>query len=234
MSQVSKISNGSSSNSFAPNQTGQIFDDFTSYLSSNNYFIPAVVGLTAESLNGTATNPGILWLQANNVQTLYLACPFSETNDSFIFGAGTYSLNFVLNLLTLGTVSNNYTFYIGWMTASDVSNPNAPGNGVYFQYNYNVNGGKWQIVTNKGGTTTVQDSGVLVATGFNNFGININAAGTSASFFINHTQVSNSPINTNIPTIALSPSFLGIPIAGNISDVYLDLVYLSYTLNTAR
>lgn len=73
-------------------------------------------------------------------------------------------------------------------------------NGVFFRYKDDVNSGKWQAVCMASEIETAVDTGITADTSWHTFKIVINAAGTSAAFYIDGTQVSNSPITTNIPT----------------------------------
>lgn len=66
--------------------------------------------------------------------------------------------SYILTPASLADATTNYTIMAG-IGASDNS---TTGQGFRLQYNYNVNGGKWQGITNNGSSATV-DTGITVA-----------------------------------------------------------------------
>lgn len=217
----------------APSKAISDFDDFLATNNANGSKFVWDQG-PYQPINGTATNPG-LWsvnAAAGSAVAFYFGLG-QATNFPFILGGGTLSINFVHSLVALSDNTNNYTFYIG-LTDNNSGAKVTPVNGCYFSYNHAVNGGKFQINTAKAGVRTTLDSGVLATTGFINFGITVNAAGTSVAFFINGTQVTNSPIATNIPTVAIAPSITTTVAAGTTPGFILDLFYYSQTLTVSR
>lgn len=185
-------------------------------------------------VTGTATNPGqITW---NSVapgvdDSVVLG---SEPDSPFGLGAGTLSINWVINLVTLGNVTNNYTSYVGLMNGGAFSTGIViePTDGCYFKYNYNINGGNWQILTANSSTRTTTNTTTAGATGFVNFGIQINAAATSVSYTINGTVVGT--IATNIPVVDLTVGWGSHNIAGSLPLQLTDLFYYNQVLTTAR
>jgi len=222
---------------FVPNQIIQDFDDFLSISSNSSGKLNWFFGSPWEQANGTSTNPGLFQIEANTpVGTFFgLSNPDSFGTDVYpwVLGGGALSCSWVLNLVTLGNVTDNYTVYIGISDSNGSGVIFTPNNGCYFQYNYNVNGGKYQIVCNSSGITTVTDSGVLANTNFTNFTINVNAAATSVTFLINGVQV-GSPIATNIPLVPIGPNITFSYISGFLPRALLDLFYYTQTLTVAR
>ena len=80
----------------------------------------------------------------------------------FVLGSGSFNLNMVLNLVALSNASNDYTMYLGF--GNNLPSLILPTDGIWFQYNHAVNGGKWQIVTSNSSVQTVHDSGILAST----------------------------------------------------------------------
>ena len=132
------------------------------------------------------------------------------------------------DLVQLSTTLEDFTTQIGM---SD-DNGSGANNGVYFSYNQANSAGNWELITNTSGTRTVVDSGVPAAIGFNNFGIVVNASGTSASFTINGTLVGT--ITTNIPMSPLSFFYTMRTNLGFTSVNDIDLFYYTQVFNTPR
>ena len=222
---------------FVPNQIIQDFDDFLSMTNTSGK-LNWTLGSPWEQADGTSTNPGLFQIQENYNGGSFFGL---SNQDSFgtnfypwVLGGGALSCSWVLNLVTLGNVTDNYTVYIGISDSNDSGVIFTPNNGCYFQYNYNVNGGRYQIVCNSSGVTTVSDSGVLANTSFTNFTINVNASATSVSFLINGAEVSNSPIALNIPSAPIGPNVTFSYTSGVLPRALLDLFYYTQTLTVAR
>lgn len=188
----------------------------------------------ANSAAGTSTNPGQFAFDEGVSSSIGLV-GISGPNSlgPFVLGGGTYSQNFVFDLVSLSTGGNNYTIYIGLVSPLESTIGAPPTSGVYFQYNHAVNGGNWQIVCNNGVSTTA-NTATLAATGFHNYGISINATGTSAAFTINGVAVANSPIATNIPLTPVSPGIISVVNAGTLPVQLGDIFYYTQVLTAAR
>jgi hypothetical protein len=71
--------------------------------------------------------------------------------------------------------------------------------GAYFTYIDNASAGQWAAVTADGSVRTTTASGITVAAGtWYKLRVEVNAAGTSATYYIDDTLVAT--IATNIPT----------------------------------
>lgn len=111
------------------------------------------------------------------------------------FGSIAFEMEWIALTTPLSSnASNGYNFYIGFVDKEY----DPPDNGLYFQYNDLLNGGKYVCTSASGGTRTTADSGVLADTDFHKFRIMVNAAATSASYYIDDALVAT--ITTNIPT----------------------------------
>lgn len=221
---------------FQPNQTINDYDDFISYGSAVAFSKLAWTttgGGTITSANGTSTNPGLVVFSggATNGMT---STPNGGTFDPLVLGSGSLNINWVLDLVALSTNTNAYTMYIGLMDYADVSAGTPPINGCYFKYTHTVNSGDWQIVCTSASTSTTANTITVAATGFHNYGIKINAAGTAVHFYINGVEVANSPLSAHIPSVAISPGILAIQSAGSVPNMMIDLFYYSQNLNTPR
>jgi hypothetical protein len=243
MSQAGLVINsggGGGGGVFPPNQTVQDFDDFIDNNGSNagKFLWGSISGFSASPIAGTATNPGIVSIAGPNstapvANGLLLGFP-STIVSPFVLGGGSYSQNFVFNLNTLSNNTNSYTLYIGLMDYEDVVNLTSPQSGCWFQYNHTVNSGNWQIVCSNSSSQTVHNTSTTAATGFHNYGIQVNAAATSVAFTIDGVIVANSPITTNIPTSDIGPGIFIFSLAGTTADMYADLFYYTQILTTPR
>lgn len=209
---------------FDPAKYIQCYDDFLS-------FDPNWTNVNGGLAPGTATNPGQAIFNGTGTNYFYLVDP-NMNGGSILPGGGQINNNFVFDLVTLSGSGNTYTLYIGLCNNSDVSQQQAVTSGIYFQYTDTVNSGNWQIVCNNASVSTVTNTSVAASTGFHNYGISINAAGTSVEFFIDHILVGT--ITTNFPTIGTAPTCFALSSAGNVPNMILDLWYFQNTLTTPR
>ena len=220
-----------SSPPFNPAKIIQDFDDFVSGTGHFNWG-----GSSTTAFDSTATNPGILQIvaQAFPIFSAIYIGQASLTTNPFKLGGGSLNINFVFDLVTLGTALDDYTLYIGLADIQSIAFGTAPNDGCYFQYNRSVNGGNWQIVTTNSGVSTTGNTTTAASAGFHNYGIQINAAGTSVSFFIDGVQVVNSPLAANIPVATINPSIMAVPSIGSTPDMLIDLFYYTQTLTVSR
>jgi len=220
-------------NSSGPNpaSTLSLVDDFISSVYTSNRWSTSNLNT---NIVGTATHPGLnqIGFVAVGVGTGYF---LNDTAvNSFAIGGGVLTVNWVISLVTLSDVTNPYIFYSGF---TDQVSTGAPGSGVYFTYTDSVNSGNWVANCNNLGTVTSVNTAVPAITGFVNLGVSVNAAGTSATFFINGVLVAT--IGTNLPTgINLTPFVQWIDQPGytlpNLPASLIDLFYLTYSLTTPR
>ena len=149
-------------------------------------------------------------------------------------GGGQLTLQWYVKIGTLSDVTNRYNFAIGFINRVSGS----PQAGMYFQYNDSVNSGNWQIINNIGdGSPTINNTNTAADTNWHVYKIIVNAAATSVAYYIDGTQVANSPITTDIPTaIDLSPAISVISTAGTVqaSTLQVDLCTLQQVLTTPR
>lgn len=189
------------------------FDDFLRASQSNaisGFFINTNnngggSGSGANQENGSSTNPGVILLQTGTGTTGSAALSQltgSRSTGWMVVGGGTWEIEWLVKLTTLSDGTNTYTMSIGW---GDITlSSDSITNGIYFSYTDTGSSPNWKINTTSASSTTTQDSGVAASTAaYNKFKIIVNAAGTSVSFYINGTQVSNSPLTTTIPSVVV-------------------------------
>lgn len=114
---------------------------------------------------------------------------------SMTFGGGRCIITWLCKLSRLSDAGSAYTAYIGYG-----NNGTAPTAGVYFSYAHGTNGGNWVLNATDASSNTPTNSSTAADTSWHKFTIDINAAATSAEFFID--GVSQGTVASNIPQAA--------------------------------
>jgi hypothetical protein len=190
------------------------------------------VSVNASTFPATSGHPGVWALQslASTTGTASIALG-SNSSGSIFFGGGAISINWIGQLSALSDATDTYSSRNGFSDAFLTT----PSNGAYFTYTHGTNSGRWEIVTKKATATTTADSGIAADTNFHSFRIEVNAAGTSVSFYIDDVQTSNSPIATNIPVVILYPQANLVKSAGTTARAFVvDAFTLVQQLTTPR
>lgn len=215
-----------------PTNIFQAVDDFIQHSTGYGQLDWRVSGNSiTDQVDGTALHPGLIQLTNQNTNGgIYLAAG-TGTHFPFVLGNGEFTLNVVLNLVTLGTAPNDYTFRFG--LGDTLISTGTIANGVFFSYNFADNGGQWVGNCMSASVSSTSNSSIAVATGFVNLGITINAAATSVTFTVNGVQFA-SAITTNIPTTSLGPFVWWLKNAGSLPAAQIDLFYMKNTLTTTR
>lgn len=237
---------------FTPNTTLNIFDDFTgtqNIVSGTSHILSSqfpwgVIDSAASFITMTATSsnahPGLITLAAhaatasNGIILCNEAVSSATLLHTIILGGGAITLNWILNVTTLSTVTNRYIIRFGLGDPTQTTTADLT-NGVYFEYSDNENSGDWIGKTASASSRSSANSAIAADTNFHNFQITINAGATSAGFFIDGVQIANSPLATNIPSVAISPCCYYVCTAGIVTvPPIIDLFYMTQTLTTAR
>lgn len=145
--------------------------------------------------SGADDNPGLLTFSTGTTAAGRAGVGSGNT-DAFVFGTRPHVMSTAVLLVTnLSTTGEPYSMEAGFMD----NLAGAPSYAVYFTYTHSVNGGRWLCTCQNGVGSTSTDSGITVAAGtWYRLEIEINAAGSSAVFKINGSQVAN--ITSDIPT----------------------------------
>jgi hypothetical protein len=158
----------------------------------------------------------------------------SGTAWPIYFGAGAWSYETSIKIGNLSIATSRYrmVFGFGSTTLSFIGESN----GVFFTYDEGatMNGTaaslNWQCVTSKSNVRTVTTTAIPVTiTSWIKLRIEINAAGTSAAFFINGTLVATH--TTNIPDLTTNPGMFqktGIQKINNTLTAYFYIDYILY------
>jgi hypothetical protein len=191
----------------------QYFTDFEGTASVTPYFASFSVGGSVNRLvilvpNATNNQIGIAQYQTGTTATGY----FTHISEGFFgrqffFGGGSWVFETFLCVETLSTSLERFRFVSGF---GDQATNTSEGNGVFFTYdeggiqNGTIASPNWQCVTSVASVRTLTTTTTSVTAGaWTRLRIEVNAAGTSVSFFINGTLAATH--TTNIPTW-ISPS----------------------------
>lgn len=217
----------------------EFWDDFIGYSPSTT--VPTgMLGFTALT-SGTAAAVTSLAIPDNTGIGVYTAITGTTTTGraallsypSLCFGSGALIWEARIQIPTLSDGTETFTVRAGLLDS-----PTTQTNAAYFSYTHGTNSGKFQCITSDNGTPTTADSGITVVAGtWYRLRIEVNAAGTSAAFFINSASAAATN-SANIPTGAAKPFAGGFGIvksAGTTSrSLYADYEYLKWTPTAAR
>lgn len=167
----------------------------------------------------------------------------TATPFSFYSALGTTMLRFSQQAARIGiraqvaalqTASDHCALRFGFLDSTAA----APVDGVYFEYDTSASA-NWRICTSDGSVRTQMATAVAVAAAtWYQLEVAVNAAGTSAEFFINSVSVGT--ITTTIPTASLNSTTFGfhvVRLAGTPSTAYgfyVDSLGLDLDLAPAR
>lgn len=204
--------NGSAAN-WTTSPTSDIFileDDFPWYLNGGTFAYYSLeangnAGSSATMNTANPTSPAIgeaqLVTGTTNNGSAEISTIGNESCTPVTIGQGVQYIDFLINIpvLSNGTDTFLVTFGLGQnFAAGATSEPG--GNAVYFQYD-STTSADWIGATSlsPGGITTASGgTPVVVATGYNQLRIEINAAATSVNFLVNGTSIgtciSNIPV----------------------------------------
>ncbi|MEN8236147.1 MAG: hypothetical protein ABFQ95_01140 [Pseudomonadota bacterium] len=181
----------------------KIWDDFTEITGNGSngqqvstHFIINESGVSTNTSSGIGSNqhPGIIEIQ-NGTGTPPDGVKIKNPGEIRV-GGGSIDVEFLFKIETLSTSSVRYFLDIGLFGVGFDAEPT---DGVYFYYSDNVNSGQWVGKSRNASTETTANSTVAANTNWTKLRVSINAAGTSASYFIDDVEMSNSPITTNLP-----------------------------------
>jgi len=171
-------------------------------------------GVHQSTTGTTATGrAGLLWPLTN-----------SAVNFNISFGVTARTLEASLWLSAASDATNTFLVRAGFMAQENI----IPANGIYFEYDPVANGNQnlW-CMSRRDNTQTSVDSGVDfgAATTFQRLRIEVNAAGTSVTFFVNETLVAT--ITTNIMTGSARRTGMAFGIAKSVGTT-ARLLYADY------
>lgn len=194
-------------------------------------FASVVAGVGSNADVGIAALAGQIGVRQLTTGTDTTGRAALRTNvDLYRPGNGAVIYEQDLNIPVLSTAAEEFIVRLGLVdsTTSDGTD------GAFFKYDRLGLGANWQAVNIAGAVSTTVDTGVAVTAGtFINFRVVVNAAASSAEYFI--AGVSRAVIATNVPT-APTGLLMGInKSAGTTArTMQTDFVFYDIALTTAR
>lgn len=152
----------------------------------------------AQTASPVAGHPGIAVVTGGNAAARYSELSLGTT--SMLLGGGPITIEANIRLAALSTVTNRYVFRFGFGNVTG----DVPTQGLFFEYAEGTSGDVWRIrAINGAGDSTTATVTAIAATTWYRLKIVVNAAGSSAEFFVN--DVSIGTLALNLPTGALAP-----------------------------
>jgi hypothetical protein len=228
------------------------FTDFDNTASVTPNFASFVSGTGADTRRTVTTIPnqtvnqiGFSQYQTGTTATGY-ATHINEgfVGRQFVFGGGTWIFETFVNVETLSTVTERFRFVTGF---GDNPTNASDSNAAIFTYdeggtqNGTIASPNWQCVTSVGAVRTLTTtSTAVVASAWVKLRIEVNAAATSVTFFINGTLVATH--TTNIPTFVSAANPRGFNVKQSIlksigtanRSVFCDYLLYENNLTTLR
>lgn len=212
------------------------FDDFMEYqngVDTGNFPYWAItngtgaIGRSQPTSSDTNRN-GIIAMSGGSASTGYSLAMISVQN--IFLGNCAYSFSTSLQMATVGiNGTNDYTSRVGFIDNWPTTN-----NCIYLTVDFSLaSDHNWKLVTKKGGTATVADTGIAADTSWHNMRVEINNAGTSVTAFIDGVSVATS--STNIPNnTVIGPAIQHAWVSGTLINIKHDWMYLKYNLGGVR
>ena len=209
------------------------FNDMVSSTSGPEFvFQQSGTGAGVAARTGLADG-GIGWVDFNlgTVATNRVACSVAQNTIRLGLGRAYFACRISQRVLSDATTT--YTERFGFLDNVTAESSD----GAFFRYTHSINGGRFEAVCRSNGVETAVDTGITVA-GVTTYKLEVvvNAAGTSAEFFVNGASVAT--ITTNIPTAAGRETGCGIMLLRSVgtaasTPVSVDYVLLEQVLTAA-
>lgn len=176
---------------------------------------------------GEATHPGFLRIGQNGTAGYILKEQTATAYGAIVLGAGILTAEFLVRI----TLTSTHTYIVGLGLGTPGVEPT---DGVYFLYASGTNSGAWVGKTaNASSRTSANSTNTVVSNQWDRLKIIVNAAASSVSYYVNGTQIANSPITTNIPTVSIYPVLSKSAGVGG-EGIDIDIFTLTYALTTPR
>lgn len=213
---------------FTPSTTVELYDEFmagSANIGALNWTSGGNTPILAASSNA---HPGLRRIHTGAGTTTLSAIYLGSGVALILVGGGILTVEGCFELPALSDGTDEYDAVFGIVDAIDTTGFS---NGVYFRYDRNTST-QWLRCTQGAGTTETA-SGVVVATGFHRYTFVVNAAASSAEFFIDGVSVGTN--STNLPSGGMFPIFAIEKSAGTTQrNMNIDYFYLTQALTTPR
>jgi hypothetical protein len=190
----------------------------------NDFVSPTVVGNV--SLNTGTSSYANAYIGLGN------------TVHPMTFSGGRCIITFLAKLSRVATSASNYKAGIGFI--SDTSDIYASQSALVFYCRQDENSGNWQLLARNATSTTVTNTSTAPDTNWHKFTIDVNAAASSAEFFIDGSSLGT--VASNIPaasgtTHTVQPGILfenGDSAISESSTLIIDAMWMYQTLTNQR
>jgi hypothetical protein len=147
-------------------------------------------------------------INANQIGVIQIGTASSATANAAVrtftnilcSGGGVLTFETNLQVTTLADTNERYIVRAGFANVATA----APANGYYFEYDQ-ITSNNWRICAANNSTRTQTTTSTAVTTNFDTLKIVVNAANTSAEFFINGVSVGT--VTSNLPASSTSQQF---------------------------
>ncbi len=162
----------------------------------------AQAGTDVRVLSTDSTHPGAVQLETGTTTTGYASIwPGSSTLHTVTFGGGQWTQEFLIRIPTLSTAGERFTTRVGFFVNNNAGGTGDATEGVYLRQVDNVNSGNIQLIARDNSSETATNTSVnFTANTWQRVTIVVNAAGTSAEFFLNGSSIGT--VGTTIPVTA--------------------------------
>ena len=230
-------------------------DELNWYISDHDHFGPAAAAgnglfgggngtgaafaaVTADvadaGTNSTEKATGVGGIQTGTTAAgrAWLTFGFGGNNAASIgFGSHAYRTGARISHRDLSTGTDRFTTTVGFMNQILIAHTL----GVFFRYQDDVNGGRWEYCVVNGGAITAADTGVApTADVYQILEVVVNRAGTEVKFYIDGALVGT--ITSGIPTAQVLAAGVHIfkSIGTTSRQIYIDAMYLANERLSAR
>jgi hypothetical protein len=161
-------------------------DDWTLYANGTG----ATGIFTGTALNTDGNRVGVLDCQTGTTAAGWSGAA-NAVRDSVVFGSRVHRYVWIGKIPVLGTAAQSFNAIVGF---HDRANALLPTDGVYFNYHYATNGGRWQSIVYAAGVTTgAIDTGITVDTGWHSMEITVDIDDV-ARFYIDSVFVDSQSV----------------------------------------
>jgi len=212
-------------------QANNIFtrmDDFCDLATATPLGETAYTGVTSNSGvitagTGEAAHPGVKVFSTSTSSTA--TSGVRRSTVSTLFGGGQMYCRAAIKVSALSDVTDTYTVRFGWFDSFG-----GVTDGVWMEYTDGVNSGNWIGKTSAGASASTRNGTIGMTTGWTILEILVNAAGTSATFYVNGVAI-GAALTTNIPTSASNETGFSVGIIKSLGSTARSLS-VDYTVET--
>jgi hypothetical protein len=162
----------------------------------------ADAGSAVRHLSVDNTHPGVIQLETGTTTTGFTSIWVgSNSYHSVTFGGGSWTEEFLVRIPTLSAAGERFTTRIGFFINGNAGGSGDATEGVYLRQVDNVNSGNIQLIARDSSSETATNTSTnFTANTWQRVTIAVNAAGTSAEFFLNGSSIGT--VGTTIPVTA--------------------------------